>query len=246
LILKPIYSASAEFYCLACEFTRKQIGRVYYNGEGMSEELKPYQVIQTMANERRNLPDEEILTELANLDVLPDEDDLVWDEDEIWDKIAYKYIALADVAAERRLRPALPLLLEKACYGDPGEIMRGLRNKLEAIVNPEWSYLTDVCIKAAQSNNKGSRLWAIDELRVLQDKRAFQTLVDALHDSASWVRQFACSALVTLSQTNEECRIPAIEALEKLIEEQNEDSDQYEGNEAIRRIKDIIKQEESS
>jgi hypothetical protein len=44
-----------------------------------------------------------------------------WDNKNYWSDFAYRYVALNDVAAERAVR----LLLERACNGDPGEMMRG-------------------------------------------------------------------------------------------------------------------------
>lgn len=59
------------------------------------------------------------------------------------------FYLLGALAALRSLRAAIPLLLERACYGDPGEMMRGIRHTLEAIVKPQWDILTDECIQAA-------------------------------------------------------------------------------------------------
>src|SRR4051794_32009040 len=104
-----------------------------------------------MATSRNEDTDEEVLAELAALPALADGDDPRWGKDEYWQTVAYPYLALANVATERRLVGAIPLLLERACYGDPGEIMRGLRHRLEAIVAPNWSKLADICLEAAQS-----------------------------------------------------------------------------------------------
>jgi hypothetical protein len=50
--------------------------------------------------------------------------------------------------------------------------MRGLRHSLEAIFNPDWNALADICIDAAKSPRLGTKLWAIDQLIVLEDPRA--------------------------------------------------------------------------
>ena len=138
----------------------------------MAHERSPYQIIQDNVTARQSRTDDEVLAELAALPPLADEGDRCWGEDEYWQGVVYPYLALTDIAAARRLRPAIRLLLDRACYGDPGEIMRGLRHCLEAIVNTKWSELTEICLEAVQSPRLGTRLWAIDELIVLDDTRA--------------------------------------------------------------------------
>lgn len=159
----------------------------------MAKELKPYKIIENLFEQRRSCSDEEILSELAALPVLPDEDDLMnqkdWDNND-WDNV-FLFLALADQAAVRRLRPALALLLERASYGDPGETMRGLRHSLEAIVDPEWDVLTDVCMAVAIYPQRGARLWAIDELGRLRDERARPVLMNALNDPEEEIRKTA-------------------------------------------------------
>jgi hypothetical protein len=139
-----------------------------------SESHNPVEYLKALGEERKHWSDEAILTDLALLPVLPDEDDLAWDdlgEESIWHS-AYLYTALADIAGERKLHAAIPLILEHACFGDPGEMMRGIRHPLEEIVNPAWHILRDFCMQAAQSDKKGARYWSIQELGVLRDKAA--------------------------------------------------------------------------
>ena len=135
-------------------------------------EPMPYQVIAALAERYAALSDAELLAGLSSLAPLADESDSCWDERGYWNAVAYPYLAFADVAARRRLVPAIPLLLERACFGDPGEIMRGLRHSLEAIVNPDWSTLATFCIEAASSARQGTQLWALDQLAILDDPRA--------------------------------------------------------------------------
>jgi hypothetical protein len=138
-----------------------------------------------------------VLGELAALPPLPDEDDSVWEQDATWQE-AYRFGALADVAAVRRLTPAVRLLLDRACYGDPGEMLRGLRHALEAIVNPRWSELADICLEAARSSRPGTRLWAIDQLSVLDDERArpvFEESVRSDPHEISWRAQIGLDRL---------------------------------------------------
>ena len=120
---------------------------------------------------------------------LPDESDAAWDDDAFWLAVAYPYLALGDVSAVRRLVPAIAILLAKAPFGDPGEIMRGLRHKLEAIVAPDWDVLVDACIGAAASRRLGTKLWALDQLAVLEDERARSAFEQALLHAESSIRQ---------------------------------------------------------
>jgi hypothetical protein len=114
----------------------------------MADERMPYEIIGDMVSARQSVSDKEILAELSAFPPLPDEDDPAWDQDATWQE-AYRFVALSDVAASRRLTPAIRLLLDRACYGDPGEMFRGLRHAVEAIVNPRWSELADICLDAA-------------------------------------------------------------------------------------------------
>ena len=137
----------------------------------MTDERRPYQIIADMVTARarrsamgrysRSWPFDPCRTKMTQLG----EQDATWQE-------AYRFVALADAAPTRRLKPAIRLLLDRACYGDPGEMFRGLRHASEAIVNPRWSELADICLEAATSPRLGTRLWAIDQLTVFEDERA--------------------------------------------------------------------------
>lgn len=139
---------------------------------------------------------------LAAIDVLPpllDETDSQWESDEYWVSVAYHFLALANVARGRRLRDAIRPLLDRACYGDPGEIMRGLRHSLEAIVAPAWATLADICLEAARSSRAGTKLWAIDELTVLRDQRARPIFEEAARDVSQWFRDVGETGLKGLA-----------------------------------------------
>ncbi|MCW3060279.1 MAG: repeat protein [Capsulimonas sp.] len=157
----------------------------------MDNSQSPADHIQELVELRRGWSDEEVLAELKAMSVLPDEDDPAWTEEGTWRDQANLFVALADITAERRLRPAILLLLERACFGDPGEMMRGLRHSLEAIVNPDWDYLVEICIAAARLPQRGARLWAIEELGVLRDKRALPVLEEALRDETPEIQSAA-------------------------------------------------------
>jgi hypothetical protein len=165
----------------------------------MADKQKPYQVIADMVAARSTHTDDEVLAELASLTPLADETDPCWDNDVYWHQSGYLYVALADIAAVRRLRPAIKMLLDRACYGDPGEIMRGLRHSLEAIVNPDWTLLADICLGAAQSPRLGTRLWAIHQLTVLEDPRAKPIFEEAIAKGREDVRNEAKRGLRRLA-----------------------------------------------
>lgn len=154
----------------------------------MAEERMPYQIIDDLVAEWGMRSDDDVLAALASLPPLADESDPCWENDGYWHRVAYPYLALAGVCANRRLRSAIKLLLDRACFGDPGEIMRGLRHSLEAIVNPDWAALTEVCLTAAQSDRPGTRLWAIDELTVLEDPRAKPLFEEAIRNAPRDIR----------------------------------------------------------
>jgi len=156
----------------------------------MADERMPYQVIADMVAARASASDADILAELSGFPPLPDEDDPVWEQDATWQD-ANRFVALADVAAARRLKPAIRLLLDRACYGDPGEMFRGLRHACEAIVNPNWSELADICLEAARSPRPGTRLWAIDQLAILDDERARPVFEEAIESAPQEIKGIA-------------------------------------------------------
>ncbi|MBA3531981.1 MAG: HEAT repeat domain-containing protein [Ardenticatenales bacterium] len=94
-------------------------------------------------------------------------------------------------------------------------------------------------MQAARSPNRGARLWAIDELRVLRDPIAFQTLLDALHDPAKLVREQAVNSLVCLCQTNPTCRESAAQALWAHLSEATDEMAQTAVREAIQDIEEM-------
>lgn len=156
----------------------------------MTDQRKPFQIIADMVAAHASTSDAGVLAELTALPPLPDEDDPAWKQDATW-QMAYKFVALADVAATRRLKPAIRLLLERACYGDPGEMFRGLRHASEAIVNPRWSELAEICLEAATSPRLGTRLWAIDQLAVLEDERARSIFEESMRNDPQEIRRRA-------------------------------------------------------
>lgn len=151
----------------------------------------PAQIIAGLAERYRTSSDPQLVAALGALPALRDEDDPVWDDEVYWSGVAYPFLALADVAAERRLWPAVRLLLDRACFGDPGEIMRGLRHSLEAIANPDWAELAEICIAAIATGRPGTVLWAADELAILDDPRAFPVFEKLRHSEHERIREVA-------------------------------------------------------
>jgi hypothetical protein len=169
----------------------------------MTSEKRPYELIQDLVAERAIWSDADVMAEIVQLPPLADEDDPAWDHETYWNDFAYRYVALSDVAAERQLRPAVRLLLERACCGDPGEMMRGLRHAFERIFNPDWAALTDVCIELSASKRAGTRLWATHQLMILDDPRARQVFDSALHDEIDEIRRIAAVGLQRLDHLSQ-------------------------------------------
>jgi len=172
----------------------------------MADERMPYQIIDDMATARKHLSDQEVLAELAAVPPLANEDDACWANDRYWREVAYPYLSLWNNAAERRLESAIPLMLDRACFGDPGEIMRNLCHALEAIVNPEWSKLTEPCVAALTSARPGTRLWAAHELGRLRDPSALPALEAAERDTVKWVREWVEAAIKSTRKEIEQGR----------------------------------------
>jgi hypothetical protein len=148
----------------------------------------PAKTIAAVVTEMANASDERVLAELAAVEPLPDESDSRWDDDAFWLTVAYRFLGLGKVAASRGLRPAVRLMLERACYGDPGETMRGLRHTFEAIYKPDWKSLADEYLPLARSPRLGTRLWAIDGLIGLDDARAIPVFEASVREDPQEIR----------------------------------------------------------
>lgn len=179
-------------------------------------EKRPYEIIRDLSEQRLAYVDEEILAELATLPVLPDEEDSAWKSEEIYEKV-FLYLALADQIRQRRLREGVSLLLKRASYGDPGEMMRGLRHTFEAAFSPDWAALADVCMEAAKYPERGARLWAVEELARLRDPRSMSILAEALTDTAKIVCMEAADGLRNLAVQHPEFQEQVHRLLERHI-----------------------------
>src|SRR5258708_8900142 len=103
-----------------------------------------------------SLSNDEILDAIEALRGLPDEwapwfgrPNFEWDDEQTLHNAAM-FVELAHQIAERHLRPGVPLLLERASYGDYGEMMRFLPNKFKAAFKPDWKDLAEICVKYAK------------------------------------------------------------------------------------------------
>jgi hypothetical protein len=160
----------------------------------------PADTINRVVAELRPLSDDEFLVRLQALPALADEDDPAWNSDGYWERIAYPYLAFADAAAERKIRRAARPLLERASYGDPGEIMRGLRHPLEAIFNPDWAALADEYLAVARWERLGTRMWAIAGLAVVDDPRAAMVFEASIREDPEDIGAYAAIGLKRLAR----------------------------------------------
>ncbi len=201
------------------------------------DERRPGDIIRELTQEREDWSDDQILAELAGLPILPDEylylerdwygpDNPAWDDPQVEYQL-YVYLALSDHIAKRKLRKGVPLLLERASYGDMGETMRGLHHSLSHVYDPDWAALADVCIEAATYPQPGARLWAIDLLgrlnyHKLSDVHGLSSLLEALYDPAKLVRFHACHSLEWLCKSHREYKPEVRNSLQRLIVETSE------------------------
>jgi hypothetical protein len=158
----------------------------------------PAETIARLAATHEIASDVQVLERIVAIPPLADESDSLWDRDEYWYLAAYPYLALADVAAKRKLRSAVRLLLERAAYGDPGEIMRGLRHGFEAIYFGDLQTLADEYLSLARAERLGTRMWAISGLAVLDDPRAKAVFEESARSDPPMIRQIAASGLERL------------------------------------------------
>jgi hypothetical protein len=121
--------------------------------------------------------DAEILAEFEAL--APLDESSAPSEDAFWQH-ATMYLALTEICAVRQLKPGARLILEKAEFGDPGSIMRGIRHALERIYNPDWAGLAQVCIDAFNTGRPGTQRWAMSELRILEQPFARVVFEDVM------------------------------------------------------------------
>jgi hypothetical protein len=154
-----------------------------------------------LIEEYHKLSDAEVLARLVALPTLPEEENAAWDNDNFWREVAEPYLVLGDVIATRKLKSGVKPLLERACYGDPGEIMRGLCHTLEKAVDGDSEYLLQVCLEATKHLNPGARLWAVHEIGRIRKATVLDVLENALHDEKELVREQAKVAIEKVTQS---------------------------------------------
>lgn len=94
---------------------RPLIGLTLYGGGPLGWIEGPANTIAAVVAEMAAATDEEVLAKLAAVEPLPDESDAHWNDDAFWFEVAYRFLGLGEVAALRKLRPAVRLMLERAC-----------------------------------------------------------------------------------------------------------------------------------
>jgi hypothetical protein len=198
----PATVASNNGLCWPCKRgSRRQLDRSKQDRvratERAEEGRRRYDVL---FQELSKLSDAQIIAKLEGIPPLADGDDPVWNLEDYWRNTAELYVALSDICAKRRLEPSIRLLLQRACYGDPGEIMRGLRHRLEAIVAPNWDNLADICLDLVASPRQGTRLWAIDQLAIIEDPRAKSVFERATGTEPPLISEAAAAGLERLAR----------------------------------------------
>jgi hypothetical protein len=174
-----------------------------------------------------------ILEEIRALEPLPDETDPSWDHDSIWARTDL-LIALADLIAARRLEQGIGLVLDKMCFGDPGEVMRSMRHSLEAAISPDWRRLAEICGERCASERAGTRYWAVQELGVLREPSAMSTILNMFEDREREVALVAFSSAAMVLQWHPELRATATKALRTIAQQRKEVRD--EAQDCIRDI----------
>lgn len=154
--------------------------------------------IERQYRERLEWNEGRIVEELRTMTALPPYRGRAWESEEPW-AAAQLLVAHAAVAAERRLRSPLPLILDRMRLGDPGEMMRGMRHSLEAGVSHDLSLLAALCVAACSSANPGARYWAVQELGIVKECSTISSAVALLRDLESEVAEAACDTLVALA-----------------------------------------------
>lgn len=201
--------------------------------------MKPVDHIRMLYEQFSSLNDDELIAKITALPVLPDEDDPLWNDDTTWEEHLHVYIALLDLAAERKLLSSIPLFLERSCYGDPGETMRGIHHSFEYMVNPNWDVLAKISIEIAEHPYRGARLWSIEQLGRLRLDYTLDVVIKALSDEAELVREQARASLRMIAKANPECRPAAIQALSKVAEEYQTDAEKREASQDLQEIEEM-------
>lgn len=184
--------------------------------------LMPWQIIQNLVREREDWTNEQILEELRSLPVLADESYYHnGEQDDQYERMTqalYTYLAILAEAKTRHLVDAIPLLLERASYGDFGETMRGLPKALFRIANIDGlaqERVRPFAVAALQSSNPGARLWAITTLYYSKESTGTNLLIPLLADQAVIVAAEAANKLSLYAQDFPALRSSILSALKE-------------------------------
>ncbi|WP_338874935.1 hypothetical protein WBJ53_04875 [Spirosoma sp. SC4-14] len=150
------------------------------------------QITKQIHLERESWTVSQVINELLALPPMPDEDDNLWDYTKTWYE-AEVFLADVNYAARHHLESVIPILYQKACYGDPGEILRGVfKNSVYDIASRDEEKVIHYAVQAYKSIRNGTRYWAVYSLSFFKDlPQAHSILVDALLDSEHQIRSFA-------------------------------------------------------
>ena len=177
--------------------------------------------IERLYRERLAWNERDVLAELRSLQPLPPERGRTWDSEQPWEA-AQLLVAHGAVASERRVRSAVPLILDRMCLGDPGEMMRGMRHSLEAAVGHDYARLAALCADACSSPNPGARYWAVQELAVLEECSTVPVAVALLRDPEAEVAEAACETVVRLARACLSARDEVINGLDRARSERSD------------------------
>src|SRR5215208_1406910 len=119
----------------------------------MEEPESPLNICDRLRKDRRHRTNAAILAELRTMAPLPHERDPGWFRDwrtePLWHR-GYLFDVLAAEVCTRKLKEGVPLLPERACCGDPGELFRSLPDCLCQTAEPDWDCLLEACVRAVE------------------------------------------------------------------------------------------------
>ena len=157
----------------------------------MASDFDSTQHVDGLMDALADISDDQLLARLAEIEPLPDEGDPRWDNMQFWIDVANPFEALTRVACSRKLLPAVSLILERMCFGDPGETMRPVCHGFEHIVNPDWHNLLPLYAQATESSRRGTRMWALSCMARLRTEEARVIFDRCLRDGDANVRNEA-------------------------------------------------------
>lgn len=159
----------------------------------------PADPIARLAAAHQSAPDDELLAHIEAIPPLADESDSCWSRDDYWQSVAYLYLALARLARSRGLRRAMRPLLERAPYGDPGQITCEFHDEFKGMYAGDAAGLADEYLALARSERLGTRMSAISGLTELDDPRAKAVFEDSVRTDPPEIREIAAMGLERLA-----------------------------------------------